>query len=256
MSSLRRINSSRANGARSRGPITPQGKERSSANALRHGLLAKCVVLENESSQCFDDLVTQHIQRFAPADGVEFAMIEEMVAANWRMRRAWAIENCLMEKAIRNQPPGDEVARIAAAFAELAASPELNLLHRYEARLHRMYRRALNNLAILGEPELPKEPSPISEQCAPVAQVPGGDVGEVGISTPGIETGPLHAPLAPEPTGPRSGELPAAASEDAAGPSRRSAHPGDASCKDSPPDAPYEFELQPQPFETVWLTTS
>jgi hypothetical protein len=186
MSSLRRINSSRANGARSRGPITPQGKECSSANALRHGLLAKCVVLKNESSECFDDLVTQHIERLAPADGVEFAMVEEMVAANWRIRRAWAIENRLMEKAIRNQAPGDEVSRIAAAFAELAASPELNLLHRYEARLHRIYQRALNNLVMLGEPELPNEPSPISEQCAPVAQGPGGDVSEeVDLPTPG-----------------------------------------------------------------------
>jgi hypothetical protein len=185
MSSLRRINSSRANAARSRGPITPEGKERSSANALRHGLLANCVVLKNESSQCFDDLVTQHIERFAPADGVEFAMIEEMVAANWRIRRAWAIENRLMEKAIRNQPPGDEVARIAAAFSQLAASPELNLLHRYEARLHRIYQRALNNLVMLGEPELPNEPNPISEQCAPVAQGPGGDVPEeVDLPTP------------------------------------------------------------------------
>lgn len=186
MRSLRRINSSRANGACSRGPITPEGKERSSANALRHGLLAKCVVLENESSECFDELVTQHQERFAPADGVEFAMIEEMVAANWRMRRAWAIENRLMEKAIRNQPPGDEAARIAAAFSDLAASPELNLLHRYEARLHRIYQRALDNLLILGEPDLPKEPSPISEQCAPVAQVPGAVDAreEVDLPTP------------------------------------------------------------------------
>jgi len=88
MTSLRRINSSRANGARSGGPITLEGKEHSSANALRHGLLAKCAVLESESSECFDDLVTQHIQRFAPADGVEFGMVEEMAVAHWRMRRA------------------------------------------------------------------------------------------------------------------------------------------------------------------------
>ena len=178
MTSLRRIDSSRASGARSQGPITPEGKERASTNALRHGLLAECVVLENESHECFDDLVTQHIQRFAPADGVEFAMIEEMVAANWRMRRAWAIENRLMEKAIRNQPPGDEMSRLADAFSQLASSPELNLLHRYEARLHRIYQRALNNVLMLSEPELPKEPSPISGQCAPVPQGPGGDVPE------------------------------------------------------------------------------
>ncbi|MGB7721106.1 MAG: hypothetical protein WBL65_14465, partial [Bryobacteraceae bacterium] len=156
-----------------------------STNALRHGLLAKCVVLENESSECFDELVTQHQERFAPADGVEFAMIEEMVAANWRMRRAWAIENRLMEKAIRNQPPGDEAARIAGAFSDLAASPELNLLHRYEARLHRIYQRALENLLVLGEPDLPNQPDPISEQSAPLPQGPGGDVpDEKDLPTP------------------------------------------------------------------------
>jgi len=172
MSSLRRITASRTNAARSTGPITPEGKERSSANAIRHGLLAKCVVLENESGPCFDDLVSEHTARFAPADGVEFGMIEEMAAAYWRMRRAWAIENRLMEKALRNQPPGDEAARMAAAFSELATTPELNLLHRYEARLHRIYQRALFNLALLGERELPNEPSPISEHLA--VQVPGG----------------------------------------------------------------------------------
>ena len=180
MSSLRRINSSRANGTRSRGPITPEGKESASANALRHGLLAKCLVLENESNDCFDDLVTQHIQRFAPADGVEYAMIEEMVAANWRIRRAWAIENRLMDNAICNQPPGNELDLLANAFSQLAASPELNLLHRYEARLHRIYQRALDNLLLLREPDLPNEPNPISEQSAPVAQGPG----EVDLPTP------------------------------------------------------------------------
>ena len=167
MSSPRRIDASRANGRLSKGPATSDGQGRSSANAIRHGLLAKCVVLENESGPCFDHLVTDHTARFAPADGVEFGMIEEMAAAYWRMRRAWAIENRLMEKALRNQPPGDEAARIAAAFSELAATPELNLLHRYEARLHRIYQRALFNLTLLGERELPNEANPISEHPAP-----------------------------------------------------------------------------------------
>jgi hypothetical protein len=76
------------------------------------------------------------------------------------MRRAWAIGNRLMEEALRNQPPGDEAARIAGAFAELAASPELNLLHR-------IYQRALFNLALLGEPELPNDPGPISGHLLP-----------------------------------------------------------------------------------------
>jgi hypothetical protein len=119
--------------------------------------------LENESIECFDELVTEHQERFAPADGVEFAMVEEIVAAKWRMRRAWAIENSLKEKAIRNQPPGDEAARIAAACSHLAASPELNLLHRYHAGLQRIYQRALDNLLLLRELDLPNQPNPISE---------------------------------------------------------------------------------------------
>jgi hypothetical protein len=104
-------------------------------------------------------------------------MIEEMAAAYWRMRRAWAIENRLMEKAIRNQPRGgDEAERIAGAFAELAVTPQFNLLHRYETRLHRIYQRALHNLLLLAEPVLPNEPSPISGHPEPAC--PDGQIEE------------------------------------------------------------------------------
>src|SRR5450759_902359 len=104
-SSLRRIRSSRANGARSRGPQTIAGKQRSSRNALRHGLLAKQVVLSNEASGYFDCVIAQHIRKFGPADGVELGMIEEMAAAFWRLRRAWAIETSLMDQGLEAAQP-------------------------------------------------------------------------------------------------------------------------------------------------------
>jgi hypothetical protein len=53
MSSLGRILSSRANGARSTGPVTAEGKRRSSQNATSHGLLARHIVMRDESPEGF-----------------------------------------------------------------------------------------------------------------------------------------------------------------------------------------------------------
>ena len=139
MSSLRRINASQANGARSHGPETPEGKRQSSQNALRHGLLSDCVVLQCESREAFEALLSQHLEHFGPCNGVEFGMIEEMASSYWRLRRLWAIENSLLDESLAVEPAGDDVGRIAASFRKLAASPELSLIHCYETRLHMMY---------------------------------------------------------------------------------------------------------------------
>jgi hypothetical protein len=163
MSSDRRILASRANGSRSKGPVTAAGKLSSSQNALRHGLLARCLVLEDESSEAFQALLAQHIERLQPVDGLELGMIEEMVAAWWRMRRAWAIETHMLDTATAD-PAADATPldRITTAFTGLASSAALPLMHRYETRLHLVYRRALHNLLML-RAAVPNEPSPISE---------------------------------------------------------------------------------------------
>ena len=176
MSSLKRILSSRTNGARTHGPVTPEGKQRSSVNALRHGLLARCVVLENESREGFDALLADFVDRFDPADGVEFGMVEEMLSSLWRQRRAWAIETRLVDTAVAGQPVNpdagsDEVARLTAAYTALSAQPQLALIQTYETRLHRMFQRALHNLLLLRSVETTpvnetkeiNEPSSISE---------------------------------------------------------------------------------------------
>src|SRR5689334_20406861 len=98
MSSKRRIEASRRNGARSQGPKTEAGKSRSSHNATRHGLLAERVVLEDESQENFQIVVNDYVQKFQPRDGVEFGMIEEMSASYWRLHRAMAIEQNLFNE--------------------------------------------------------------------------------------------------------------------------------------------------------------
>jgi hypothetical protein len=53
-------------------------------NALTHGLLARIVLMQDESPEAFHDLVNQHVARFLPADGVEVGFVEEMASAAWR----------------------------------------------------------------------------------------------------------------------------------------------------------------------------
>jgi hypothetical protein len=139
----------RANGARSRGPKTPEGKAISSKNATRHGLLAKFVVLSSEDVVLFAENVDELIERFQPADGVEMALIEEMAAAHWRLRRNLAIEHAILESGIANQPPGAAFQRVAGVFCDPVSGPVLTLVHRYETRLRNIWQRALRTLTLL-----------------------------------------------------------------------------------------------------------
>jgi hypothetical protein len=170
MISRKRILAARANGARSGGPKTPEGKARSARNATRHGLLSKCVVLGNESAESFQTLFDQHIDRFSPLDNVEMGMIEEMASAYWRLRRAWAIENRLMEAGMENHTGETPIARLAGAFSDLAGGPQLALLQRYETRLHLMYQRAFHNLLLLRNPSARNEP-----RKSPVCNIAPGE---------------------------------------------------------------------------------
>jgi hypothetical protein len=199
MSSLRRVQSSKANGALSKGPSTPAGKERSSLNALRHGLCAKCIVLDHESRENFLTLLQQHVDRFRPANEVEFGMIEEMCASYWRQRRAWSIETALLNTQIALQPDGADAGRMAKAFDTLAAAPTLPLLHRYETRQHLMYQRALRTFAILRTVAEPNEPNPISGQSAPVIPMPTPEPAAPG-QPPAKPAEPPLTPAAPKST--------------------------------------------------------
>jgi hypothetical protein len=74
------IEASRANGRRSQGPVTPEGKARSSQNAYRHGLLAATMTLRTEDKDAFGQYLDQHLQRFQPADDVELNLVEKWSA--------------------------------------------------------------------------------------------------------------------------------------------------------------------------------
>ena len=81
----------RANGAKSRGPATAEGKEKSSRNAIKHGLTAGNgnILLDCEDPNQFDEVLNKLLGIHEPATPAERDLVEEMFAARWRTRRMW-----------------------------------------------------------------------------------------------------------------------------------------------------------------------
>jgi hypothetical protein len=154
MSSQRKIDSARANGAKSHGPKTEAGRKTSSMNAVTHGLYSKGVVIAKESSEQYQEMLDAYIQQFQPIGPVELDLVEEMVAAKWRQRRLWSIETDLIEDQIliqtekldKDYSDYDPHCPLSYAYAALAESGSLPFLTRNESRLERAYFRALKLL--------------------------------------------------------------------------------------------------------------
>jgi hypothetical protein len=163
MSSIVKIESARANGARSRGPVSPEGRARSSKNAIKHGLSSSAIVLSNESESEFEKLLESYRVQFNPQSEIEASLVEQLVAARWRMERIWAIETALLDLEMVEQEDAvdqkyetiDEVARTALAFRALCDnSRALDLLSRYESRFRRAGERILDSLLRLQDQPL------------------------------------------------------------------------------------------------------
>jgi len=153
MSSNLKAESARANGAKSHGPITPEGKAISSQNALRHGLTANFNVLPNESQDDFQTLLDGYIDRFDPADPVEMDLVQTMAITRWRLRRIGNLESGMLENELAQSK------EIAVAFRNLASQGNaLSLLIRYEATLNRLHDRTLKQLELLQKDRERNEP--------------------------------------------------------------------------------------------------
>jgi hypothetical protein len=164
MSSQTKIDSARANGAKSHGPKTEEGRKKSSRNAVKHGLYSACVVLSTEPRKQYDEMLDAYLHEFQPEGPVELDLVEEMVAAKWRQRRLWAIEADLFEEEMmeaKAKLDDDEIeytpiTPLTRAYDNLSQHAALQLLVRHEARLERAYSRALKNLQELQRQRIPQ----------------------------------------------------------------------------------------------------
>ena len=241
MSSILRTNASRANGAKSRGPITeegklasaansakctgprtPEGKPRSSQNSVRHGLLAQATALPSEQQEELAKLLAAYEARFQPADDIERHVIETMAMAEWRLERTRHFETAqLAHASIKVQQTADEftltLAQLyPAIFGAIALSKvgeqsnSLENMRRYEVTYSREYQRAFKTFKELRADRLEHEKhqelvaqaiSPAND-VAPMAADPQPDLVAQAVS-PTSEAAPLAAVPQPSPKPPQ-----------------------------------------------------
>jgi hypothetical protein len=88
-----RAEASRRNGAKSRGPKTPDGKARSAQNALKHGMRAeKHGVLPDEDATEFAELEAALGAELAPVGALQIVLARRVAVAAWRLARADRME--------------------------------------------------------------------------------------------------------------------------------------------------------------------
>jgi hypothetical protein len=139
-----RAAASRANGAKSRGPQTAEGKARSAQNALKHGLSArKHVLLPDDSRAEFKALEGALLEELRPEGALQTLLVHRLVAAAWRLARADRLEFGLLTGDGALESPGRVLvgdSRAAGVFATLV---------RYRGGAQAEFFRTLNVLRAL-----------------------------------------------------------------------------------------------------------
>ena len=91
-SSEQRLAANRANAQLSTGPTSPEGKAKSSLNAVKTGLTGRTVLLSSDDAA----LYTEHCLRFAisfqPVGPEESALVQSLADTEWRLQRIPALE--------------------------------------------------------------------------------------------------------------------------------------------------------------------
>ncbi len=95
--SISRSESSRINGSKSSGPVTPEGRAASSQNALKLGIFSKRRFLEDEKPADFYELLDSLIAVYNPASSAELIHVDRMAMARWKLARIERAEVAIVE---------------------------------------------------------------------------------------------------------------------------------------------------------------
>lgn len=131
----------RANAEHSTGPRSGVGKQRSSMNALSHGLTARASVLPTEDPRAYAEHCRRFSDEYQPATPTEIHLVQELADTAWRLNRIPILEADVLTRAAN--PPTEE-ARIALDIVD--AHRLIATLGLHGQRLSRQFQKTLAQL--------------------------------------------------------------------------------------------------------------
>jgi hypothetical protein len=136
MSSTAQIAANQKNSQLSTGPTSPEGKAKSSLNAVKTGLTGRTVLLPADDAALYEAHLANFIQRHQPAGDEEHNLVQSLADTEWRLLRIPSLELAIYA-----------LGRLE--FAELfpQEDPEVRK-HLIEGKIFLTYQRQLNNLSI------------------------------------------------------------------------------------------------------------
>jgi len=152
MTTDKQIEANKQNALVSTGPQTPEGKEISKMNALKHGLLSNEVLLEGEDDDMLVEFGKRLREELKPVGELEQLLTDQIITHTWRLRRVMTVEKAMMEWERENELTNLFALNKASrqherqAVRNMIINEDTEKLTRYEASIARSFYRALHEL--------------------------------------------------------------------------------------------------------------
>jgi hypothetical protein len=143
------------------GPRTAAGKQRSSMNAVTHGLTSRSPVLATEDKAEYQLHCRQFLDEYQPATATETQLTQELADTAWRLNRIPHLEAALLDRAAN---PPTEQARID--FDIVDAHRALATLGLHYTRLSRQFQKAVGQLREIQSDRAERERHDLKEAAA------------------------------------------------------------------------------------------
>jgi hypothetical protein len=146
MATAAQVLANRENARQSTGPRTAEGKQRSAANATKHGLSSAFTVLPDESQEEFDALAHQFRAEYQPQGEHQHFLIDQMIQARWRIARINRLEDAALCQMMDSGATVD--VRALATFQRYRTAAERSY-YKAQTEMHNARQQRHENTAIV-----------------------------------------------------------------------------------------------------------